>query len=625
MIGFFRILLVLLSLSLISCGESSLLLTLSDSENAVIIKTSIDNGVILDPDLGEKIDISLEYDETLVIPAKLEISFLDEQGLEIDEPKIIEGDALNAPLPSISLASPLEAKYSIRLRVFDNDDIIIKEEIISFFYSRSSLSIRGLTPFPNVFEPGGLGLIFFDADGTEDSWVRWSIDNEIIEEGYFTEYTDGFIWKAPVLEGVYGLRMELFPVEPLYTKDGTFSFTSPLRSELEVFVTALSESDPTDLYPSESYSTIIHFKGIVVDSGADKKLISDVGHPVIKRQGDKFGYYLKEGSGYLLNGNILPLSNNLLMPFSVTFSYCLDNPQLDAYFLNITDDNDILFSIKTDISGVILSELFQDGMNIISNSGIFPENYNEITLSVIPEDKSITFLWYGDGLLQFSDIYDYNPKIPNSIYKSAIGVENGFEGLIDEFGIYYIDEKGQNNIDDNIFQRRSERKYNPDRIIAAYGFDGLYFDEINNSSLSVSRGSVILDYNSSFQFLETDFNFSYLYIDIDFEDISETTEIEISFPDMAGENNIHINLDDLLLIDNADSFIEIELNVENGVLSVLSKGEIITEVFLEIYTPAVFKIVNNSEESETKIASILVRREEKRVVEDKQLNIKTEL
>lgn len=625
MVRFIRILLVLITLSLLSCGDSSLLMTLSDSENAVIINTSINNGVILDPDSGETIDISLEYDETLVIPVKLEISFLDNQGIEIGEPQVIEGDALNEPLPSISLTSPSEDQYSIRLRVFDNDDIIIKEEIVSFFYSREALSIRGLTPFPNIFEPGGQGLIFFDADGPENSWVRWSIDNEIIEEGYFKEYSGGFIWRAPLLAGVYGLRMELFPVEPLYTKNGTFPFTSSLRSELEVFVTDISENDPTDLYPPESYGTIIHFKGLVVDSGITENAIIDVGHPVIRRQGDKLGYFLEEGSGYLLDGNILPVSNNILMPFSVTFTYCLDNPQLDAWFLNITGNNNTLFSIRTDSSAYLMAELFQTGTNIISSSEISPEIYNEITLSVIPNENSVAFLWYGDGILLSSEIYAYSSEVPDINYKSIIGVENGFEGLLDEFGIYYLDEKGRNNIDNNIFRRRAERKYNPDKIIAAFGFDGLYSDETDNSSLSVSSGSCILDYGSSFQFLETDFNFSYLYIDIDFEEISENTEIEISFPDMAEEKNIHINLDDLLQVDDIGNYIEIELNVEDGMLSVLSEGEIITEVLLEIYTPAIFRIVNNSEELETKIASFLVRREEKRVVEETQLNQETEI
>lgn len=613
---FIQIVLVLFSLSLFSCSNSSFLMTLSDSENAVIIKTSIENGVILDPDLGKTIDISMEYDETLVIPVKLEISFLDKQGLVIGEPQIIEGDALNEPLPSISLASPLEALYSVRLRVFDNDDIIIKEEIISFFYSRDNLSIRGLNPFPNVFEPGGLGLIFFDADGSDNSWVRWSLDNEIIEEGYFKEYTDGFIWNAPLVAGVYGLRMELFPVEPLYVKNGTFPFTSPIKSELEVFVTNSKEQDPSDLYPAESYSTVIHFKGLVVDLGANKNTITSIGSPVLMRQGDKLGYYLKEGSGYSINKNILPVSNNKLMPFSATFSYSLANPQLNANFLNIIGgDNTTLFSIKTDSSGVLLSELYQAGTNIRSLSEMFPEEYNEITLSIVPDQNSVVFLWYGDGILISSKIHNYRSEVPDNKYESIIGVESGFEGLLDEFGLFYLDKLGRNNIDDNIFQRRAYRKYNPEKILAAYGFDGLYFDDIDNQLL-LSFGSAIIDYSSSFQFMETDLKFSNLYLDIDFEEISESTEIEISFPDLADTQNIYINLDDFIWSDDIGNYIQIELNLDNNVLSILSRGEVVAENVLEMATPALFKIVNNSKESVTKIASLLVRREEKRVVEE---------
>jgi len=601
-------------------------MTLSDSENAVVIKTSIDDGFILDPDSGKSIGISIEYDETVVIPTKLEISFLDHQGLEIGESQIIEGDALNKPLPSISLVYPSESMYSLRLRAFDSDNIMIKEEIISFFYSRDSLSIRGLTPYPNTFSPGVQGLIFIDADGSDYSWVRWSIDNDIIEEGYFEEYQDGFIWTAPLLEGVYGLRMELFPTEPLYTKNGTFPFRSPLMSELEVFVTTSDNNyDPMDLSPPESYSTNIHFKGLVLDEGTNVNIISSIGSPVLKREGDKFGYYLKEGSGYSIEGNILPVVKKELMPFSITFSYYMDKLQENVSFLNIIGEKKSLFSIKTDSSGILLSELFQAERSIISISGISPEKYNEITVSVIPDKKLITFLWYGDGILISSNVYDYSLVVPEIEYKSIIAAENGFEGLLDEFGVFYMDDTGRYNIDNNIFLRRAEKIYNPDKIIAVYGFDGIYFDENNKSFPLLTSGSKNLDYKSSFQFFETDFNFSYLYIDIDFEDISADTEIEISFPGLSEVKDIHINLEKFSIFKNSDNFIEIELNVENGLLSILSRGEIIAEAVLEIHTPAIFKIINNSEELITKIASILVRREEKRVVTDKPLNKKTNI
>ena len=622
MIRFFQALVIIFSLVFISCGDNNLLMTLSDSENAVKVKTSINSGVVLDPDLNESIDISLEYDETVVIPVKLEISFLDKQGVEIGEPQLIEGDALNKPLPSISLASPSESQYSIRLRVFDNDEIIIKEEIVPFFYSRENLSIRGLTPYPNVFTPGGQGLIFIDADGPDGSWVRWSIDNEIIAEGYFHEYEEGFIWKAPLLEGVYGLRMELFPEEPLYTKNGTFSFVSPIKSELEVFVTSVRENNPMDLYPPESYSTLIHFTGLVSDEGTNFNNIGTIGFPVIKRQEDKFGYYLHNGSGYILDGNVLPVIDNTLLPFSITFAYNIDSKQMDASFLRIADDHKSLFLIKTDSSGFIVSEFFQSKAYLKYSTKMSPEKYNEITLSVIPVDGFITFLWYGDGSLLSSKTFEFINNIPVGNFKTIISGENGFEGLLDEFGVFTKDEKARNNVDNFIFSRKSYRKYNSDKIIAAYGFDGLFPDD---SALNISEGSLILNYQSVFEILETDINFSYLYIDIDFERISEDTELKIIFPDRAGAEDIKINIKNLLQQDNKNNKIKIELNVSESVLSVLSNEEIIAEASLEIYTPAIFAVVNNSKETLTKIESILVRREEKRVVEDFKPGIETRL
>ena len=128
-------------------------------------------------------------------------------------------------------------------------------------------------------------------------------------------------------------------------------------------------------------------------------------------------------------------------------------------------------------------------------------------------------------------------EVPDDDYKSVISADNGFEGFLDEFGLYFLDDEGRSNIDNDIFKRRITRRYNPDKIIAAYGFDGLYFDD---SPFTVSLGSANLDYKSALKFLETDFNFSYLYIDIDFEQISEGTELQISFPEMTEAETIII-------------------------------------------------------------------------------------
>ena len=628
MVRFTRLLLMLFTLFLISCGGSSLLMTLSDSENAVTFRTSINSGDILNPESDEAIDISFEYDENIVRPGKLEIAFLDVQGLEISDPQLIEGDKLNEPLPSISVASPDDSMYSIRLRVFDNDDVLIKEEIIPFFYSRDSFLIRGIVAYPNTFVPGGQGLIFPDVEASINSWIRWSIDNEIIEEGFLSKYVDGFIWKAPLLEGVYGLRMELFPVEPLYTRNGTFSFTSPLRSDIEIFVTKTTASDPFELFPRESYSTLIHFKGILEDLGTVPNDIIAIGSPVISRQGDKLGFYLDGISGYLMDSNILPVINNLLMPFSVTFSYCLNELQADSSFLSIMGNGREFFSIRTDSFGILGAELFYSGGSSADVSDLSPEGYNEITLSVVPGKDIVSFYWYGDGVLISSGTSDYNPGVPDLHFKSIIGGGNGFEGLLDEFGIYFQDEEGGNNIDDNIFKRRVNRKYNSDKIIAAYGFDGLHFEDTYNPLLSVLSGSLVLDSESVFRFLETDFNFSYLFIDIDFEQLSRGSEIQIHFSEESSEKPsekiVHINLEDLTRKSYDSQNLELELKIENGILTVSHYGSIIAGTKVQTNSTAVFYVVNNSE-SNTKISSLLVRREEKRVVEDIFKNSETEL
>jgi len=625
MVKVFRSLLVLFILTLFACGDRSFLMTLSDSENAVRIKTSVLSGDILDPDSGEAIDISLDYDETVVVPDSLEIAFLDDQGLEISKPQIIEGDALNKPLPSLSITSPDEGLYSVRIRAFDIEKTLLKEEIVSFFYFNEPLSIKGLSAYPSVFTTSGQGLIFPDVEGPDSSWVRWSMDNEIIEEGFLSQYRDGFVWQAPLQEGVYGLKMELFPFEPKGTINGTFPFTSPIRSDIEIFVTSKGSIDPGSLYPSASYSTLIHFNGIVEDQGTHPSKISIIGSPKVQRKGDRLGFYLGKGSGYKINRNILPVLDGKILPFSVTFSYFLFNSLKDAGFLDISSNGESLFSIKTDENGILVGELYQSGLNIKDSSGISPENYNEITLSLVPVSDRINFLWYADGILLSSNEFKYRSGILDGNYISIIGADNSFEGLLDEFGIYNKDKAGNDDIDDNIFLRRINRKYNLDKIIKAYGFDGLYFSDDNNPSLNVNMGSLYLEPESVFQFLNSDSDFSHLYIEINFDKISDDTSFEIIFKDQDLDKNIYINISDILGPAGSINEIEIDVNMSEGILSLLSGGEVIYKKNVKFYSQLDYKILNSSKDSITKISSLSVRREEKKVVSNKTNILETEL
>ena len=99
---------------------------------------------------------------------------------------------------------------------------------------------------------------------------------------------------------------------------------------------------------------------------------------------------------------------------------------------------------------------------------------------------------------------------------------------------------------------------------------------------------------------------------------------------ISGCGNEYLNLEnnisnESVIILPTNCSLDFELNINKSVLSVLSGGEIIAEASLEIHSPAIFQVVNNSEDSFTKIASLLVRREEKRIVKNIQSNLETEL
>ncbi len=515
---FFIVLVVLFPLFLLSCGQGGPFMPVSNMKDAVTLGVSVSPGKIVDPDTEDSIGISLTYDDNRVLPAKLEVALLDQNNTVVGTPVTIEGDALKEELPAVDTTSLDDGLYTLRLRVYDSGGQLLKETLTPFFDSRIHIQIEGIDSYPPEFAPGSSGLVFPKVDAPPAVWIRWSLGDTIISEGTLASYASGLVWNAPQEEGVYTLKMEVFPSAP--PEASSYSFSSPLSSNVQIFVTKSVSPNTYDLSPGSSYTTLLNMNGNLLDNGTFHSSAKAVGDPSLTLDDGGFGYLLHQGDGVSLDTDTLPVSDGTLGPFSVTFRFKITDEQIGKYFLQIQDPRGTLFSVKTDGTGILTALLKQPSETIETSSGIDPRSATEITLSVVPLADTVLFLWYADGQLVQSNHFSYTPLQLAETHEGTTVVAGGegFSGFIDYFGIYFRDKKNRPAVDDSIYKRFIVRSGGAESADTIEGFDGLYVpDRIaalngDNTGISVGGGDLRIIPGGSAVVMETGTDFAELRV-----------------------------------------------------------------------------------------------------------------
>ncbi len=509
----FQAVIIIGSLFLFSCGQESPFLPVSSVGDTVSLGVSVPPGKVIDPDNQDSIDINFTYDEANVVPDRLEITLLDSRGSAVGETVVIENGDLDGELPSIDTTSLEDGLYYVRLRVYDSSNQLIKESLTPFFDSRAAISIKGIDVYPPEFSPSSSGFLFPDVNAPGTSWIRWSLGSSIISEGTLESYKSGLIWTAPGEEGVYTLRMEVFPFAPV---SGSYDFSSSLYTDVQIFVTDSVSEDRYDLGPGEKYTVLLNLNGNLKNEGKLHAGVSFTGTPVPELKDSGFGYYFSSGDGISVDRNVLPSDGGVTAPFSVVMRLKAEDSSFGSGLLKVSDFEDELFTLDIDDTGVFSCRIRARGGWISSVSGIHVFDASEIVLSVIPSDTGITFLWYSDGVLASSSVSDYVPSAVSGDYAgtSMVGGNTEFKGFIDYFGVH-------DGLDDNVFKRMVDRRAAADTVVLAEGFDGLDVPESirklnsENSALGVSRGSLVIPPSGEAVLFESTLDFDGLVLTAD--------------------------------------------------------------------------------------------------------------
>lgn len=457
---------------LASCSENGLLTPLSSQSNQVRI-ASVPDGTMVSG--GQSINLAVTTSGGQVSPGDLKVEILDSSGAVVQTADIKNVD-FTQPLAPLELPNLQTGAYTLRLTLYGTDNSVLAQQKVNIFYVTGSYSLDGVNSYPPALPPGASGVLVakIGAPPGANPYLRWTMGNNVIGQGYLSDGYNQVQWTAPSSTGVYSITVELFPYGP--PTGGSFDFTSPYSLKVEVFVTNSASVAGSQLGPSSSYYALYHLRGSLKNSGVGLKNAdaTAIGSPSLSVSGNVFGYLLDGSSGFSIPAMLLPTKGDgTLEPFSVTMKLQLTsaNPNR-TFFVTGTAGGAFTFGISSDAVGKLVASL--NGQAEQNDVSLTPGELHTVTLSVVPKPKLLGLLWFVDGHLVLSDSL---PSPPSSLSgtggQTIIGGTNGFTGLLQEFGVYYRDPQGRPDTDPEVFRQAMQQEYGSN-LVFAEGFDGIY-------------------------------------------------------------------------------------------------------------------------------------------------------
>ena len=424
-----RLLIVLVPIVLLTaCGETALLVPELEPEEEFTISTTAD-GEIYQVDDGISLEVQASGGDSVngddPVLERLEITLAGIDG-EVIGTSTIEGEELQeGVLPDIGVPDVEPGEYKLTLALYVDGEEVSRTER-RFFIAQGSYAIDGVTAYPPSFFPASSGIMRVQLSAPEqaDPYLRWTMDGEIIAEGYQSEGLEEVLVKSSSSEGVYPLLVEVFPTGP--TQEGTFPFESSARYSTQIVVRRTADLGDNDLAPEASYYSLFHFMGNLRDDGARIEMFDlpraaePVGTPDLRVTNGVFGYHLDGTSGVEVSDFLLPVRDGALSPFSVSARLIAadpeeasgddaDGPTFDGprnLFRAETADGEVSFQVATNADGTVAVELGIDGQRDTVVSGqplISSSEPREIVVSLLPGSRETTVVWFVDGDFVWAD------------------------------------------------------------------------------------------------------------------------------------------------------------------------------------------------------------------------------
>lgn len=528
----------LLAIGVSSCSDAGLLLPVENRESNIIIQ-NVSKGIVLQPEDTFEIDVDFDGEEGA--PDRLVIELLDSDGSVLFSVDLDQEDIYDLPLPVLLPEDLTEGAYTVSVTVYREGEEVESDQSL-FFFVREEYEINAIVAYPQIFYPGGAGLVLADLGIPEraDPFLRWSSDDTVLREGSLSEGADELQLAVGDREGVISIRLEVFPFGPDALRGGSepaaettsastaFDFVSFISLEAQFFVSTSQDTDEEEFGPEEDYYSLFHFRGETIDwgFGGNGAPAEPVGSPELAIEAGAFGYLLDGSNGFVVDDVLLPSEDGVLQPFSFSGRFAPLSTGGNVFRIVGKEDAPV-FSVGYDDDGSYTA-VVGDSVSTIPDAGA--EGVIELTLTVIPGEETIRFLWFSNGVLVADELVASESDIQTDEGRAFIGGLDGLHGVVDEIGIYYRVTEAGTDVDADVFARAMEREYGADLVVAE-GFDGIFlpdhvvYDDAS-AEYTIDGGSLFLPPGSGIGFAVLPEDFESLDLSVEWDTTDDEGQSE---------------------------------------------------------------------------------------------------
>ena len=449
---------------------------------------------------NDPIDFIIQTEQQSAEPELLEITLnaVTEQGVE----QSVWNTSISSPLTDEELELLLPeletGQYTIVFTVLDEEGAR-EDEKISFFYVNGEYAIRGISSFPPTTTAGHETVLEADLlyPDQANPYIRWSQDDVVLARGSSADGLQKITWSAPEEQGVYSIRVEMFPVPP--PLGGDYSFSSSLELTAQLFVSAKSLLTDDELIPENSYYALFHLNGSLRNSGwlgteTAEEEAQVIGQIRWNNEKGIMGLQTGSGSGLRYPLNVLPILEGQLSPCTITFKLIPTGENAKQNLMVIDQNEEFRFRIFFDSDGQLVATIgIQDELLYLPSgiNGLDPGQYHRIDLSLVPLQDQLQALWFLDGKQTASIVEVPLPGDLSREGQTHISGINGFAGTITEMGVYYRDPLNGLSVDPGIYRNAMQQKHGR-RLVLAEGFEGLHLPDPESWKLNPENASATL-------------------------------------------------------------------------------------------------------------------------------------
>ncbi len=322
-----------------SCSQDSVMSVEGGEEYSV---ETLADGTVLEQ--GSSINITLSEMGSRATLVRIILS--DGDGTEIAstevDPSLLKGLGLPMDLPE----DLEDGVYTLNFTVLDGSEVLHEESRYLYVVS-GVFEVESLETYPPGVGPGDSlsARATLNVASGYNPWIRWTLDGIVLKEGFLSDTGFLCIFEVPETEGIYSLKVELFPVEP-----GDHHFSAAFRQS-DLFVDGNGGHEWQNS-GDRVFRYFVDFSDALINKMAPEESPDIIGSPSVYHEGQMKGVRFTEADGLSFDRYALELlSGGRAQEFTLSMAFSFERlPDEGVYNIFSTGSDDSRFSFVYDAS-----------------------------------------------------------------------------------------------------------------------------------------------------------------------------------------------------------------------------------------------------------------------------------